>query len=614
MIAEPIRYRLTFPRLKEHVLHVSAVFPTQPLPGNWDGLEGVSPAGSPLLLMLPTWTPGSYLIREYARHVESIHAWDEASGAALRISKVSKNQWLVQPQGAQRIRVEYAVYGRELSVRTNWIDDEFAVIQGAATFITRDDAMNYPHEVAIEPPAAWPHIACSLPVAVTGESNGKLQGDVRTAKDYHTLVDSPILLGDLEVRAFEVGDKPHYLVGFKDSEAWDLDQAAVDCQKIVAYEQQFWGEVPYPQYWFLNLALEGYGGLEHDDNTLLLCNRWAMRKRQSYVEWLGLVSHEFFHTWNVRRLRPRRLMDYDYHQEQCTEELWIAEGITSYFDDLVLLRTGLISPEEYLGLLAKTIQQVEEAPGRLVQSLRDSSWDTWIKHYRPDESTPNSRISYYTKGAVVAFLLDVEIRRRSQEKLALDDVMRQLWKEFRLSGYSLRDFEQIVSELCGAEMQAWFEQHVYQPKQLVYAAAWEWLGLERTEAEAATQQASSHGSEWDIGCDLANRDGRWITTRVYRDGPAAAAGIQVDDEWLAIQGWRLPREGWKDRLQSVAGNGPLQLTIARRQRLRELTIEPRRKNSWNLRFADQATACQRKHRRDWLYWGVLSSPASPYFD
>jgi predicted metalloprotease with PDZ domain len=589
---DPIRYRLTFPEAASHLVHIEALIPI----GDFEA--SASGESNSISVIMPTWTPGSYLIREYARHVESLEAYDCETDQEVDVTKIDKATWRISGLGRDTncVRIVYRLYCRELSVRTNWVDDEFAFLTGAATFITRSDAMLQPHIVEIEPSDGWPYIACSLPC--DSDDQPTLEASVgyftRRAESYHQLVDSPMLLGNFEVRAFEVGEKQHAFAHLCQNQAWDLDKVIEDCRSIVAYEQKFWKEVPYPHYWFINLALEGYGGLEHDDNTVLLCNRWAPTKRESYIEWLGLVAHEFFHTWNVRRLRPAAVapsLGYDYAREQYLEELWIAEGITSYYDDLILIRSKLVTLDEYLGLLNKTINVVEEAPGRLVQSLRDSSHDTWIKHYRPDENTSNSRISYYTKGAVVAFLLDAKIQELSSGSLSLDDAVQKLWRNHGEFGYSNGDFELIVEELVEQKLGDWFDRHIRGAEQLDYGQAFSWFGLERVP----------FGEEdFDLGCDLSIRDGRWFVTRVMRASPASTAGLQVDDEILAFNGWRLGKEGWKERLQQLKADEVV-ICLSRRSRLMERTLRPQQRQSRSLRTASNESPSSQSNRARWLH-------------
>lgn len=593
---KPIIYRLRFPLASRHLVEIEAVIPTS---------VHSEAGGSSLKLVMPVWTPGSYLIREYARNIETIKAFDNLTHQAIAIRKTDKNSWLVEGFQSDTIRVVYSLYCREMSVRTNWIDEEFALLNGAATFITREDAIQVPHIVELEPLASWPYIASSLPASEGSEGDELSACFKRRARSFHELVDSPILMGDIAIKSFDASGKKHFLAHLGNQPGWDLSKAVEDCQKIVLQQHAYWQEVPYPSYWFINIANEGRGGLEHDNNTVLLTDRWTMTKPESYLDWLGLVSHEFFHTWNVRRLRPRALQEYDYQHEQYLDELWIAEGVTSYFDDLFVLRAGLSTPDEYLGLLNKTINVVEDAPGKYVQSLQESSWDTWIKHYRPDENTPNSRISYYTKGAVVAFLLDAKLRELTNNQVSLDKVMQQLWKQYHETGYTLADFETLVGTLVEWSWGDWFETHIRRAEQLNYADAFNWFGLER---------AQGNSTEVEIGCEFANRDGRWVVTKVIRDAPGSVSGLQVDDELIAVEGWRLPKDNWRDRLQQLKGHS-ISCTVARRGRLKEVSVLPRKRTNNTLRFIEQASYDQHVNRRNWLYSGVSTSvPTSPYFD
>ena len=440
---EAIQYRLDFGQAASHRVRVEAEFPCA-------GRDRI-------VLMMPVWTPGSYMVREYARQIESVEAHD-LKGGKRGITKRDKSHWEVDCSGIDRVMVRYELYGREMGVRTNWIEHEFAFLTGAATFLTREDYLDHPHVLECKPVEGWTHLASSLAPLLQGQvvqgqpGLGQNSGErswIRRAANYDELVDSPIVLGKIDVQSKEIGGALHHLATVPHEGIWDTKKAMEDVAKIVAVEQQFWGEVPYREYWFLNLLTEAGGGLEHDNSTVLMTSRWAQKQRSKNIDWLGLVSHEFFHTWNVRRLRPKVLKQYDYNQEQYTQELWIAEGLTSYYDDLFVIRAGLCTPKEYLERLSKNIQAVQNAPGRLVQSLVDSSFDSWIKFYRPDENAANSRISYYLKGALVGLLLDSEIRARSGGEKSLDDCMRMLWNRHRESGYTNADFLKIVGDEIG---------------------------------------------------------------------------------------------------------------------------------------------------------------------
>jgi len=447
-------------------------------------------------------------------------------------------------------------------------------------------------------PANWGSVATSL------KQLDRTSHSVRLlAENFDDLVDSPIAVGSFPVRSFQVGERQHYLANVGNDDLWDLDKATADVAKIVSEEQRFWGDIPYNDYWFINLLTETGGGLEHDNSTVLMSSRWAMRKRESYLNWLALVSHEFFHTWNVRRLRPKALMNYDYQQELYLHELWIAEGITSYFDDLFLAWTGLCSRDEYLVRLSKNIQSVQTAPGRLVQGLADASWDTWIKHYRPDENTHNSRISYYLKGAILAWILDTEMRRISDDRHDLASVMKQLWQEFRHTGYTICDFERLVEQRCGTELREWLHAQVREPQELEFADTLRYYGL-RFKVGNGKKEGAIERQVCDvwIGSDSSATDGRLYVRRVYRGSPSNMAGLNVDDELVGLDGYRLTPDAWPERLGMYQPGQELDLLIARRGHFKQLKITLGRKpvHNWQLEVDPAATQAARSNLDKWL--------------
>jgi predicted metalloprotease with PDZ domain len=561
-------------------------------------------SASALELVFPVWTPGSYMIREYARNIEALTASRHAAlhGPALGSTSaehLDKHRWLVQTGGAEWVSVRYRLYCREMSVRTNWVERDFGFLTGAATFPFIRGREDRPIMVHLHLPEGWTNVATSL--------LRKSQADPRVAElwadHYDDLVDSPILCGKLDITPFEVGGKEHYLVNCGGDELWDSLKAVADIERIVAEHQQFWGVVPYERYWFLNLVTEAGGGLEHDNSCVLMASRWAMRRRDSYLNWLALVSHEFFHTWNVRRLRPRELVRYDYEREQYLRELWIAEGITSYFDDLALVRAGLCSREEYLQRLSKNIASVQSAPGRCVQSLDEASWDTWIKHYRPDENAQNARISYYLKGLLVAWLLDAEVQRRTDRRHDLDEIMRLLWHQCLQRGYVFEEFCGLVDQVVGEPLSGWLMEAVTQPGELDFSRALEWFGLRFKAAhdKPARDGGERAGDVW-IGSDSTASEGRLWVRRVLRGSPSDLAGLNVDDELIALDGYRLEPSSWPDRLGNYYPGDQLRLTVARRGKLLELPLTLARKPTltWQLEVAPAASTQSQENLRAWL--------------
>ena len=558
-------------------------------------------------LMMPVWTPGSYMIREYPRQIETV----ESSGdkGPLPTTKVDKNHWVVSCEKTDLVKVRYVIYGREMGVRTNWIEPQFAFLTGAATFLVPENRLDRKCVVEVVPNKAWSQIATSLQASSTSPW-------IRIASNYDELVDSPIVLGDIDIQSEEISGVMHYLATVP-NDAWDTKKAMQDAAKIVRTEQDFWGQVPYKQYWFLNLLTEAGGGLEHDNSTVLMASRFTQKQRAKYVDWLGLVSHEFFHTWNVRRLRPKALMAYDYNQEQYTKELWIAEGLTSYYDDLFVVRSGLSTPKEYLEQVSKSIQTVQNSPGRMVQDLIASSFDSWIKFYRPDENATNSRISYYVKGALVGMLLDAQIRLNSHDKYSLDDCMRLLWQRHRETGYTNEDFSNIVQELAGKSVSDWLVEQLSSTQELDYQTFLDAYGLtwkpkdpaKPNDPDAPPSPKSDKpepASAAHFGLELSNVSGKTQIDKVLRGGSAGHAGLQVGDELIALGGYRITAEQWAERVGMLQVGQQTNVLVSRRGKILELPLKILPESvdaaapSWNLIRAEKPSDEQEKRWKSWL--------------
>jgi predicted metalloprotease with PDZ domain len=583
---EPISYTLRFSAPQTHYVDVEALVPT-----------GGRPA---VELMMAAWTPGSYMIREFSRNLEDVSATGETNeaGEPLSIDKTSKNRWTVETRGLPRVRIQYRVYSREMSVRTNFVDQGFAILNGAPTFLTLADGERRPHDVQVILPAGW-KVAVS-PLAEPVENGGELR--VR-ADDFDTLVDSPLYAGNARLYRFEVAGRPHLLVNEGEGDIWDGPRSAADAERIVREQVALWGVAPYPRYVIFNLITEAGGGLEHKDSTVLMTSRWKARTREGYVDWLELVSHEFFHAWNVKRLRPVALGPFDYEQEVYTRDLWVAEGLTTYYGDLLVHRAGLSTRKEYLKHLSQLIEELQTTPGRQVQSLADSSFDAWIKYYRKDENSLNTGISYYTKGAVAGFLLDAKIRHATRGRASLDDVMRRAWQRFSGDhGFASAEFRAAAEEVAGIDLDPWFDQVLEGTGELDYAEALAWLGLRFTEKEKDKENGdtSKEPAGW-LGIDTEVQGGRLVVTQLRRDTPGYTAGLNFGDEILALDDYRIPPEGWKDRLKAYRPGQKATLLIARRERILLLPVtfgeEPRLK--WKLEPDPAATTEQKAHLEAW---------------
>jgi predicted metalloprotease with PDZ domain len=577
-----VHYTLEFEGRNQQYFEVTAVFPTA---GN-DTLE----------LMMATWTPGSYLIREYAQHLEALQA--RSDSGSLPLEKTAKNRWTLQARGADTVAIRYRVYSRGLNVRGNWVEADFAMLNGAPTFLTAVDGQHQRHDVQIVLPEEWGHCVTALPT----HSDGKPCHF--SAPDFDTIVDSPILAGNPTLYEFEVNGVPHVLANLGEGGVWDGDKSAADTQIITQEIADFWGTIPYEKYWYLNVIAESGGGLEHKASTLLITSRWNSRVEDSHKRWLGLVSHEFFHTWNVKRLRPLALGPFDYENEVHTHDLWIAEGFTSYYDDLLLKRAGLLDEDEYLKRLSSNIEGLQKTPGRHVHPLGMTSYDAWIKFYRRDENSKNVTVSYYTKGAVVAFLLDAEIRRATFGDQSLDDVMRLAYSRYSGErGYTSPQFRDVASEIAGTDLSPFFATAVDSTAELDYQPALDWFGLAFSDKEDDDEDEHSDDDDDDdkvawLGLHLSGDR----ISHVRRETPAHAFGFIVDDEIVALNGFRVTGGSWSERLKQYKPDDGAEVLISRRGELKTLVVtfgeEP--ETMMKLVIDDDAPIKTRKARVAWL--------------
>lgn len=597
---EPILYTVRLPHPETHRIEVEARFPT-------GGRSKVD-------LMMPVWTPGSYLVREFARHVEVLAAATEA-GEPLACQKISKNRWQVAARGLPRIVVRYRLYAREMSVRTDFVDAGFALLNGAATFLAlapetpegKDGpdgggdvgGIARPHLVCLVAPPRWRVAVSALPEAAGAPREGER---LYQAESFEHLVDSPIYAGNAAVHRFEVARRPHLLVNEgEDPAVWDGPRSAADAERVVREHTAFWGSVPYSRYVFFNLITEGSGGLEHRDSSVLMTSRWRSRSREGRLDWLGLLSHELFHAWNAKRLRPAELADLDFEQEVYTRSLWQVEGVTSYYDDLLVHRAGLSTPGELLRQLSRQIELLETSPGRLVQSLEAASFDTWIQYYRRDENFANAGISYYTKGAVVSFLLDAAIRRATMGRRSLDTVLRRAFERYSgARGFRAGEFEETASEVAETDLGGWFDRAVRGTGDLAYEEALDWFGLRFGESEERGKRREANAA-W-LGLEAETQAGRLVVTQVKRGTPAYAAGVNVGDEILAIGDYRVPPDGLRERLAAYRSGEERTLLVARRERLERLPVVfgQRPRLRFRLEPDPAATPTQRAHRAAWL--------------
>ena len=509
-------------------------------------------------LVMPVWTPGSYLVREYERHVQDFAA--DANGRALDWTKVNKNTWRVKTNGVRAWRVTYRVYANELTVRTSQLNSDHAFWNNAALLMYRDGLINAPATLRIVPASGW-KVATGLP-PVPGQPN------TFRADNFDILYDSPVEVSNFKELDFQVRGVGHRIV--IDGEGnYDPERMRRDVQKIVETETAMFGGIPYHDYTFiLHLRSNTGGGLEHLNSTALGFRRFGFSTEQGYRNFLSLVSHEFFHLWNVKRIRPDALGPFDYTKENYTRLLWVAEGITEYYSHLMLRRAGLISNEAYLNHLAKQIEDFQNTPGRQVMSAEEASFDAWIKFYRPDENSVNSQISYYDKGELLGMLLDLEIRRQSSGAKSLDDVMRYLYTEFfqKDRNYTPADFQKACELMASASLDQFFSRYVRGREDLavVYNETLAGAGIRLEQAGIGIGQADGPvAMKAFLGADL-QQNGDFIVVNSVRSGtPAYEQGLNAKDQIIALDGERVTKETFEALIAAKRPGDTVRVTVFR---------------------------------------------------
>lgn len=513
-------------------------------------------------LRLPNWIPGSYMIRDFSRNIIDLTA--RSNTGDLRITQQDKSNWTVEgatdSSNTQALIIEYKVYAKDLSVRGAHLDHSHGYYNGSSVFLEVVGQSDSPCEVLItKPPGAqylnW-QVATSLPFK--GES--RFEFGLFEAQDYDDLIDHPVEMGEFGCISFEACGVPHDVI-LTGRYQCDEERLKQDLTKICEHHIRFFGEpAPMDYYQFQVIVVgDGYGGLEHRASTSLMCSRESLplpgqaqiseksEISDKYRDFLGLCSHEYFHTWNVKRIKPTVYQPYDLQQEVYTDLLWAFEGITSYYDDLALLRCGLIDQKSYLELLSQTITRVERGLGRTRQSAAESSFNTWTKFYKQDENAQNAIVSYYAKGCLIALCIDLQMRSKSQSTVSLDNVMLQLWQTTRDTGKGVEvdTIQKIISSLVGSEFQQGLNDMIYGRTDLPLDQLLSSFGVSFNRQRASGQAdkggklQESTSSPVDLGCFLQERDGGLQLMRVDENGSAQLAGLAAGDVIIAINGLKL---------------------------------------------------------------------------
>ena len=502
-----ISYKVSFPEAQAHYTEVEM---------NITGLDQKF-----IDLKMPVWTPGSYLVREFSKNVESFSA--AAGGQLISSEKIRKNTWRVNTEGKTTVTVKYKVYAFELSVRTSYIDAAHAFLSSTSIFLYPDGLLHHPSTIHIVPYKGWTKVSTSLE---------PVNGDLFTlhAPDYDILFDSPIEVGNQDVIEFDV-DGVHYQVAMSGGGNYDRERLKTDLPKIIRQEVAIYGENPNKRYVFIvHNTLRGGGGLEHLSSCVLGASRDSYATERGYQGFLELVAHEHFHLWNVKRLRPIALGPFDYDNENYTTDLWIAEGFTAYYQDIVVRRTEIYPVTTYLEALAGDINYVANTPGARVQSVAESSFDAWVKFYRPNENTNNITVSYYNKGSLLALIFDLEIINDSKGKYSLDNVIHYMYETYykgQKRGYTDAEFKAGVEKFAGKSLDDLYAKYVNGIEDIDYEKYLNFAGYHLNDEFAGNNDPA-------LGITSVNNNGKIIVTSVARNSAAWIDGLNVNDEITAI--------------------------------------------------------------------------------
>ena len=557
-------YTVSFDKVKSHYVTVDLTFDAT-------GKDFVD-------FKVPVWTPGSYKVREFSNAFENVTAGDK------EVKRINKNTWRIATSGASEVKLSYDVYSFTVSVRQSYADENYAFLHGVSAFGYLEGYEKEQITLSIVPYAGWNNVEVALPQT-------KAAGYVFTCDNYDLLADSPIALGNFDKTSYVSGKVPHTVVMIGEGN-YDLETIREDFKKISDSQIAMMGDHPSDRYThFVYNVGNGGGGLEHLNSQTSMMYRWGYTSKGRYRNFLGLIAHEYFHLWNVKRVRPIQLGPFDYDKEVYTDMLWIAEGITSYYDDKTLHRIGLYDDEEYLGILASQINRLENSPGKDIMSLAHSSMLAWVKAYLPTEESLNTTVSYYNKGMIAAAMLDLEIRANG--KKSLDDVMTTLYTDFykkKGRGFTHEEFIAVCTELAGKNMKPFFEDVIFSTKPLDYESIFSQYGISITDKNA------DKTTPWS-GVVSSHSNGKTTITNIYSNSPAVDAGLSVNDEIIAINGWRVD-----DKLENhdskYGVNDGVEITYSRDGKLFTTTLTYAK--STQVAFELKKSETENELRKAWL--------------
>ncbi|MCH2235118.1 MAG: PDZ domain-containing protein [Crocinitomicaceae bacterium] len=505
---------------------------------------------------MPVWAPGSYLVREFSKSIGIVEA-ENGSGEALDVKKITKNTWRIETKGIKTLKVKYEVYAFELSVRTSFLDDSHGYVNGTSMFMYVSGNKDATGTLKVIPHESFSKIATALPSKGNNEFG---------YEDYDQLVDCPIEIGNHTTFTFDAAGVKHTVAMYGESNA-DVEMLKRDMAKIVEAETKIFGENPNDEYLFIvhNITIPS-GGLEHKTSTTLQVNRWTYTG-DDYLGFLSLVAHEYFHLWNVKRIRPKALGPFNYDEENYTDLLWVMEGFTSYYDELALRRAGFYSEDDYINVLLGTMNYVENSPGNRVQPTAHASFDAWIKAYRPNENSVNTTMSYYSKGAICAAMLDLYIIGKYKGEKGLDHFMQMLWKDYYLAkdvGFTEEEFQTSLEKFLGENMDWFFSKYVYGTELVNYEKFFNNVGLKVTDlANKPTPY---------LGIRTSQSGGKLMIDNVYRNSAAETGGLSTNDEIIAINGYRMSQRDYNEFIGTLAIGDSFEIMVSRDNIIKNYTI------------------------------------------
>lgn len=539
---------------------------------------------------MPVWMPGYYRIMDYSKDVINFKAMDGA-GHSLLWAKTNKNTWHVMTANSPEIVISYDIYAFTIFVANNYLDDRRGYIVGPGTYMHVAGMIDHPATVTFKPYKNW--IVANGLDPVPGEPN------TFSAPDFDVLYDCPTMFGNFEQLHFDVKGVPHTIILDDIPTSVDRSKIAADFKTIVTTATELIGDIPYKHYTFLCIG-EGVGGVEHLTSAAMLTNGEGLTTPQGYHTWLGFASHEYFHTFNVKRIRPIALGPFDYDRENYTDMLWVSEGFTSYISDLILERAGLTTRDEYLKDLSKGMARLENGSGHLFQSVAESSIDTWLSGGRGggsgDENAVNTTISYYSKGAALGPVLDLKIRHETNNQRSLDTVMRTLYKEFfqeKKRGFTDEEFRQVCERVAGTSLVEFFDDYVNSTKEVDFAKYFEYAGL-KPDIELRDKPGAYLGADME--------DNGITISRIEIDSPARASGLSARDQILAVDGSPIRNRKMEDVLKTKKPGDKMKLLVARANEVEEFNVVlgAQKARSFKITQIENPNPLQAAILKDWL--------------